>query len=93
MKLLLVEIYAVAQQRAAEALDQIARAARDLIGAVDRNIDAAMLGEARERYAEAPRQGRRRLGGRDPYVRSDLRKLAHILPLRPRAAMWGRILA
>lgn len=38
-----------APQRAAEALDQIERAARDLIGAVDCNIDAAMLGEARER--------------------------------------------
>src|SRR3546814_16130088 len=48
-----------AQQRAAESFDEIERMTLDLVGAVDRDIDAAMLGEARERHAElAPPRGR-----------------------------------
>jgi len=55
----------LAQQRAAEPLDQIERCALHLVGAIDREIDPALLSEACERNAEPTRQGGRVLGGRN----------------------------
>ena len=46
-----------AQQRAAVTLDEVERAPLHLVGAVDRQIDALMLGEGGERNAEAARLG------------------------------------
>ena len=53
----------LAQQGAAQPLDQVQRAALDLIGAVDGEIDLGMLGEGRERNARGLGLGPRMLGG------------------------------
>ena len=45
----------LAQQGAAQSLDQVQGAAFDLVGAVDREVDLAMLGEGGERNAGRPR--------------------------------------
>ena len=66
----------LAQQCAAAALDQGKAAALDLVGAVDRQIDAAVLGEAGQRDAEPARQVSSVLGGRD---RDDRKALRHPL--------------
>src|ERR1051325_9521166 len=64
----------LAQQRAAEALDQVQRATLDLVGAVDRQIDARVLGEGGERDVESTRLRGGPLGGRDA---DDLQPLRH----------------
>src|SRR5207237_2373445 len=55
-----------AQQGATQPLDQIERAALDLVGAVDRQIDALVFGKAGERDAEPARQYRGPFGCGDP---------------------------
>ena len=47
------------------ALYQVERAAFDLVGAVDREIDPAILAKGGKRDPEAPRHLRRMLGCRD----------------------------
>ena len=67
----------LAQQRAAQTFDQIERAALDLIGSIDREIDLAMLAERRERNARRFRLRRRML-------RSGNADEAQTLPVPPR---------
>ena len=67
----------LAQQGAAQPLDQIERAALDLVGAVDREIDLPMLGEGGERNARGLRLRRRSLRGGNADE-------AQALPMTPR---------
>jgi len=55
----------LAQQGAAQPLDQVERALLDLVRAVDREVDHAMLCEGRQRNARRLRLGRRPLRRRD----------------------------
>ena len=74
----------LAQQRAAMPLDQVEGAALDLVGAVDREIDAAMLAECRERNAEPARHLGGVLRGRDRDDRQALRDASAPAPRRRR---------
>ncbi len=55
----------LAQQGAAQSLDQVQGAAFDLVGAVDREVDLSMLGEGGQRNAGRPRLRRRSLRRRN----------------------------
>ena len=70
----------LAQQRAAQSLDQIERAALDLVRTVDREIDLAMLAERGERNARRLRLRRRTLRGGNADE-------AQALPMTPRRAL------
>ena len=67
----------LAQQRAAQSFDQIERAAFDLVSAVDREIDLAMLAEGCERNV-------RRCGLRRRTLRGGNADEAQTLPMPPR---------
>ena len=67
----------LAQQRSAQSLDQIERAALDFVGAVDREIDLPMFAERGERNV-------RRCGLRCRALRGGNADKAQALPMTPR---------